>query len=168
MSEYTKEDKVTILTDNAFKNGKMVLKRFQNRCGLVSFYAPWCTYCQQLAPIIKFLGKQLKSHSFQIGVLNGDAYPNVIHTFKVRSYPTLFWVNHTGQLEPYEEPNRDIETILQGICNMTQKYNSEKWKILKSKSGKSKGQQPQQKQKQKRKSLLKKKTGKKRRSVMKG
>ena len=146
--DYTSEDKVAILSDNHFTNKKLTLNRFKNRCGLLVVYAPWCKYCKELAPIIKFLGKQLKSHTFQIGVLNGDANPTTIQALRVRSYPTLFWTHHDGKLEEYSESKRDMESILQGICRHSQSLLVKKWQSN-SAGTKNSTQRPQKKKKKK-------------------
>ncbi|KAK2584930.1 hypothetical protein KPH14_002525 [Odynerus spinipes] len=55
---------------------------------LVEFYAPWCTHCQQLAPIYEELGKKYKD-SETVVIAKMDATANEMETMKIINYPTI-------------------------------------------------------------------------------
>ncbi|XP_053551046.1 protein disulfide-isomerase A2 [Bombina bombina] len=54
----------------------------------VEFYAPWCTHCQELAPIWEELGEKYKDHENVI-IAKIDATANEIDGLRVRGFPNL-------------------------------------------------------------------------------
>ncbi|MEI7475203.1 MAG: thioredoxin domain-containing protein [bacterium] len=70
-----------------------------NKPVVVTFYADWCGYCRRFIPIHEDLASEFASKYTFVNV-NVDAPENqqVVKSFNVRSYPSLFLVNpKTGE-----------------------------------------------------------------------
>jgi len=55
---------------------------------LVTFIAPWCGHCKQLAPIYEQLGEKYKDNA-DIIVAKLDSTANELEDIKVQSFPTI-------------------------------------------------------------------------------
>jgi thioredoxin 1 len=54
---------------------------------LVSFYATWCGYCQQFAPILDQVKSQLGGQ-VKVVKINSEQYPHLAAHYQVQSLPT--------------------------------------------------------------------------------
>jgi thioredoxin len=54
---------------------------------LISFYATWCGYCQQFAPILDQVKSQL-GEQITIVKINSEKYPQLASQYEVQSLPT--------------------------------------------------------------------------------
>lgn len=64
---------------------------------LMDCWAPWCSACKMVGPIITELATEFKG-KFRIGKLNVDANPQTSARFDTRSIPTLL-IFDNGQLK---------------------------------------------------------------------
>ena len=55
---------------------------------LVDFWAPWCSPCKIVAPIVKEIAEQYEG-KITVVKLNTDENPNVARDYGIRSLPTL-------------------------------------------------------------------------------
>ena len=85
------------LTDKTFKNA---LKDAKNNGTIlfIDLYAPWCGYCQNLAPIWKNLESEVKNDSglnekVKIYKIDADGQPMAKKHFNVESFPTIVLYN---------------------------------------------------------------------------
>lgn len=112
-----KDTSVLELTYNDFKNKKITNSSFKNKKGLVLFYAPWCIHCKQMRDKWIDLAESF-SDRFVISAINIEDFTvgndKLLYTFKVKSYPTMFFVEN-NKLIPYKEKN--IDNIVYFIWN---------------------------------------------------
>ncbi len=55
---------------------------------LVDFWAPWCTPCRLMEPIINSLSEKYKE-KIKIGKLNVDENPDIANQYNIQGVPTL-------------------------------------------------------------------------------
>jgi len=55
---------------------------------LIEFYSPWCSHCEELAPIYEAVGKRLASVKHLI-IAKIDATANDVENYPVTSYPSV-------------------------------------------------------------------------------
>ena len=99
-SQFLEEDNVIIVTDRTFDK---ILEYYPQI--LIEFYAPWCTFCQQLAPMYAKAALRLKEENPPIRIAKINAVDNIESALKynIEGFPTLkFFVNgnpneYTGQ-----------------------------------------------------------------------
>lgn len=106
--------------DINYKNDSFYLKNKYNKNGLLVVYAPWCGYCQMLAPTWKKFAKEY-SDKFLIKALNIEGDPSnkrVSEKMGVEGFPTILYVDKDGKIEGKYEKDRNIKEFV--------KYLSEK------------------------------------------
>jgi thioredoxin 1 len=74
-----------ILTDQTFENE--VLK--SPVPVLVDFWAPWCSPCQMMGPIVEEIAKEMEGKPVKIAKLNVDENPKMAEKFNVMSIPNF-------------------------------------------------------------------------------
>ena len=57
---------------------------------LLDFWAPWCTYCKRLSPVLDRLSQQF-GEEIVIGKVNIDDNPQLATQYNVDVIPTLFF-----------------------------------------------------------------------------
>ncbi|KAK6629815.1 hypothetical protein RUM43_003635 [Polyplax serrata] len=78
---------LTELTDASFNDFVQKGKFF------IKFYAPWCGYCQKLAPMWEDLAKSLENdENVGIAKLDCTIHRTVCNTLEIKGYPTLLWM----------------------------------------------------------------------------
>lgn len=74
------------MTGNNFQ--KTVLK--EGAPALVEFWAPWCTYCRRIGPVMDQIAKQY-SGALLVEQINIDEEPDLAQHFGVEVIPTLMY-----------------------------------------------------------------------------
>mmetsp|Transcript_35529 Transcript_35529/g.110033 ORF Transcript_35529/g.110033 Transcript_35529/m.110033 type:complete len:454 (+) Transcript_35529:605-1966(+) len=64
----------------------------------VEFFAPWCVFCQRLAPTWEALAEELERRGAPVSVASVDcvAWPDFCHDMRVQAFPTLRFY-HRGE-----------------------------------------------------------------------
>jgi len=75
------------ITDDSFENE--VLK--SKTPALVDFWAPWCSPCRMVAPVLDSLSQKYDSSKFKFCKLNVDENPKTAGKYNVMSIPTLMF-----------------------------------------------------------------------------
>ena len=83
---FQEEDQVIILEDHNFEQALSTYPSL-----LVEFYAPWCRFCQQLAPMYSRAAQRLLLHEPPIRIAKTDATMHIesARKYNVEGYPTL-------------------------------------------------------------------------------
>ena len=74
---------------------------------LLDFYADWCGPCKVLLPIVEELANE-NADNFTIAKVNVDKNPDLARQFKVRSIPSLFFLQ-----------NGEVKENLVGLASKT-------------------------------------------------
>ena len=74
-----------ILTDQNFEEE---IIRFNSTPVLVDFWAPWCSPCQMIGPILREIAGEFKG-KIKIGKLNIDENPETAGKYEIISIPCL-------------------------------------------------------------------------------
>lgn len=64
----------------------------------IKFYAPWCKYCQAMAPSWAELGRQMQS-KLNVGEVNCDEEPRLCKDVKLKGYPTILFFQAGDRIE---------------------------------------------------------------------
>ncbi len=67
------------------------------RAALVEFWAPWCTYCRRLGPVMEKVAEQY-GPQLLVEQINTDEEPNLARQYGVEAIPTLLFFQN-GQLQ---------------------------------------------------------------------
>ena len=84
---------------------------------LVEFYAPWCGYCQRLAPVIDELAREYAGR-VKVVQINIDLNGKTASEYKVQGTPTLIFfkkgklINRVEGALPKEEIDRQLRNLL--------------------------------------------------------
>jgi len=81
---------------------------------LVDFYANWCGPCKVLGPIIDELAQEFEGRALVVKV-NTEDNPKLSQHFKIKSIPTIMFVNKGQVMERYQGliPKPNLEEILE-------------------------------------------------------
>ena len=77
---------------------------------LLDFWAPWCSPCQQLGPIVEQIGEE--QEDFIVGKVNVDEQMDLARQFRVMSIPTLVVIKG-GEVSAKAVGFRSREEILE-------------------------------------------------------
>jgi thioredoxin 2 len=64
---------------------------------LMDFWAAWCGPCKAMAPIFEQAAGQLEPE-FRLAKVDGDAVPELLQRYGIRSIPTLMLVHHGREI----------------------------------------------------------------------
>lgn len=70
---------------------------------LVELWAPWCTYCRRLSPVLDRLDTKL-GESIQIGTINVDDEPELAEKLDASTIPTLYLYQNGERSEKLVAP----------------------------------------------------------------
>lgn len=73
------------------------------RPALVELWAPWCTYCRRLSPVLDRLDGKL-GESIQIGTINVDDEPELAEKLDASTIPTLYLYQNGARSEKLVAP----------------------------------------------------------------
>lgn len=106
-------DRPIIITDPTFQNE---ILSFPGSV-LVNFWAPWCSTCRMIAPVLTELARKYGDR-VKIATLNVDENPLTASKYNILSLPTMLLVKN-GQIinrlvggYPREEIEKQLATIL--------------------------------------------------------
>lgn len=83
---------------------------------VVKFYAPWCGYCQDFAPIYEEAAKRIKkvNDTVLVAKLNVDEFDEAAEAYDIEGLPTIKWfVNGSEKYEYSGHPSVYVSTVLQ-------------------------------------------------------
>lgn len=84
---------------------------------LVDFWAPWCTPCRQIAPIIDELKREYQGR-LKVYKVNVDEKPALSKKYKIRGIPTLLFFKNGKVIDrivgayPKDEIKRKIDKVI--------------------------------------------------------
>ncbi|KAJ1856010.1 protein disulfide-isomerase precursor [Coemansia sp. RSA 486] len=96
---------VKVLTNNDF----LSWTRDQN-LALVEFYAPWCGYCQAMAPAYEMAAEALKKNSIPLAKVDCTVETSVCDDMGIEGFPTLKVVKD-GSFAPYNGTRQEAGIV---------------------------------------------------------
>jgi thiol-disulfide isomerase/thioredoxin len=79
----------------------------------VDLFAPWCVWCQRLAPTWEKFAQEVKKLEMPVGVGKVDcmAEANLCRTAKVMAFPTLRWYQRGEPISPDYKMDRTVQAL---------------------------------------------------------
>ena len=96
-----------VLSDFKYKNKKLYIKNnyFEEKKGLIIFYAPWCEHCEKISDTIINLALS-NENLFYFGAVNSenikDGNDYLCYYAKIKKFPTIKYITKEGLLKDYE------------------------------------------------------------------
>ena len=86
----------------------------ENQMAFVDLFAPWCVWCQRLAPTWEKFAQEVKKAEMPIGVGKVDcmAQANLCRNQKVMAFPTLRWYHNGEAVSPDYKMDRTVQALL--------------------------------------------------------
>jgi len=85
-----------------------------NDMAFVDMFAPWCVWCQRLAPTWEKFATEVKKENMPIGVGKIDcmAQANLCRKQKVMAFPTLRWFQNGEPVTPDYKMDRTVDALV--------------------------------------------------------
>lgn len=85
-----------------------------NDMAFVDMFAPWCVWCQRLAPTWEKFAQEVKKENMPIGVGKIDcmAQANLCRKQKVMAFPTLRWFQAGEPVTPDYKMDRTVDALV--------------------------------------------------------
>lgn len=85
----------------------------ENEMAFVDLYAPWCVWCQRLAPTWEKFAQEVKKLEMPIGVGKVDcmAHANLCRQERVMAFPTLRWYHNGEAVSPDYKMDRTVQAL---------------------------------------------------------
>eukprot|EP00980_Cylindrotheca_fusiformis_P025148 scaffold13207_cov143-Cylindrotheca_fusiformis.AAC.1 len=86
----------------------------ENEMAFIDLYAPWCVWCQRLAPTWEKFAQEVKKIGMPVGIGKVDcmAQANLCRSQKVMAFPTIRWY-HSGQpISPEYKMDRTVQALV--------------------------------------------------------
>mmetsp|Transcript_9531 Transcript_9531/g.14026 ORF Transcript_9531/g.14026 Transcript_9531/m.14026 type:complete len:485 (-) Transcript_9531:242-1696(-) len=86
----------------------------KNDLAFIDMYAPWCIWCQRLAPTWEKFAKEVKSEGLPIGVahVNCVEHADLCSEQMVRAFPTLRWYSRGEAVLPDYKMDRTVQALV--------------------------------------------------------
>ena len=83
---------------------------------LLDMWAPWCGPCQMIGPIIDELAEEFEERAL-IGKVNIDKNPKIAEAFKIKSIPTIMFLQRDELVERFSGmiPKPNMVEILEEL-----------------------------------------------------
>lgn len=85
-----------------------------NDMAFVDMFAPWCVWCQRLAPTWEKFAQEVKKENMPIGVGKIDcmAQANLCRKQKIMAFPTLRWFQSGEAVTPDYKMDRTVDALV--------------------------------------------------------
>ncbi|EMR11700.1 protein disulfide-isomerase domain [Pneumocystis murina B123] len=114
ISLYGSKDQIQVLTSKNFFN----FVKDSKHLSIVEFFAPWCGYCRELAPIYKKFAEEVSELINVIAIdCNNHQSIKICERYEIKGFPTIkFFIPQKGaepKVENYEGPRtlRDLMLV---------------------------------------------------------
>lgn len=84
-----------------------------NEMAFVDMFAPWCVWCQRLAPTWEKFAQEIAALKMPIGVGKVDcmAQANLCRNQRVMAFPTLRWYHNGEAIQPDYKMDRTVQAL---------------------------------------------------------
>ena len=85
----------------------------ENELAFVDLFAPWCVWCQRLAPTWEKFAQEVKGENMPIGVGKVDcmAEADLCRNQKVMAFPTIRWYQNGEAISPDYKMDRTVQAL---------------------------------------------------------
>jgi protein disulfide-isomerase-like protein len=85
----------------------------ENELAFVDLFAPWCVWCQRLAPTWEKFAQEVKNEKMPIGVGKVDcmAEADLCRNQKVMAFPTIRWYQKGEPISPDYKMDRTVQAL---------------------------------------------------------
>lgn len=86
----------------------------ENPMAFIDMFAPWCVWCQRLAPTWEKFAVEIKKLNMPVGVAKIDcmAESDLCRDEKVMAFPTLRWYENGKQITPEYKMDRTVQAMV--------------------------------------------------------
>lgn len=92
------------------------IKKASKSGALLIVKQDWCGFCRRLTPTLSSVSKKLGS-AYPIMTLDGDENPDMISKLGVEGFPTLFFIDRSGNIKKKYDGGRSEEELISAICS---------------------------------------------------
>jgi len=111
------------LNDDNFEHDTQAATGATTGDWLIEFYAPWCGFCSQLAPVWEEVASSLKG-SVNVAKVNVDEAKATTQRFAIRSLPTIKFFRG-GHVYTFSKSDRSLYSLIEFAQGGYEKENAE-------------------------------------------
>mmetsp|Transcript_36329 Transcript_36329/g.75588 ORF Transcript_36329/g.75588 Transcript_36329/m.75588 type:complete len:489 (-) Transcript_36329:140-1606(-) len=85
----------------------------ENEMAFIDMFAPWCVWCQRLAPTWEKFAQEIKKEGMPVGVGKMDcvAQADLCRQQKIMAFPTLRWYHAGEAVQPDYKMDRTVQAL---------------------------------------------------------
>lgn len=86
----------------------------ENEMAFVDLYAPWCVWCQRLAPTWEKFAQEVKNNGMPVGVAKIDcvSQADLCRAERIMAFPTLRWYHKGEAVQPDYKMDRTVQALV--------------------------------------------------------
>jgi protein disulfide-isomerase-like protein len=86
----------------------------EHEMAFIDFFAPWCVWCQRLAPTWEKFAQEVHQERMPVGIGHVDCVtqPNLCRKEKVMAFPTLRWFHNGVAQAPDYKMDRTVQALM--------------------------------------------------------
>jgi len=86
----------------------------ENEMAIIDLFAPWCVWCQRLAPTWEKFAQEVRKEGMPVGVASVDcvAHANLCRNQRIMAFPTIRWYQAGKAVTPDYKMDRTVSALM--------------------------------------------------------
>lgn len=78
--------------------------------------ADWCPHCRAMKPEMEKVARDLAPAAIPVYAVDSEKHREFVQKLKIRGFPTILFVDASGQMSTFEDNERNDQRITSWVC----------------------------------------------------